>query len=275
MALSFLNCPSSRFSLPSLSSSKQQQGPSASSLLFSHCLHPQRLLRWASPKPLDNPSPNIICMQDVATPPIAPANETPLMKLKNVVPLSTPVEESGDVVSSSGGDESSFSITVVGASGDLAKKKIFPALFALYYEDCLPKVKENCSDKMEEFLRRCFYHSGQYDSEENFAELNKKLKEHEAPLHFGRIPGFPFPKWGDVTDITDFTLGPSVVVGYWLKHQVVCNDVHSDIQVSYYLGDEVEDKTMGGQCFRAGTMADSLQNSESLRERSKGVLSLL
>ena len=37
-------------------------------------------------------------------------------------------------------DESTVSITVVGASGDLAKKKIFPALFALYYEDCLPKV---------------------------------------------------------------------------------------------------------------------------------------
>lgn len=37
--------------------------------------------------------------------------------------------------------ESTLSITVVGASGDLAKKKIFPALFALYYEDCLPKVQ--------------------------------------------------------------------------------------------------------------------------------------
>ena len=32
------------------------------------------------------------------------------------------------------------SITVVGTSGDLAKKKIFPALFALFYEDCLPEV---------------------------------------------------------------------------------------------------------------------------------------
>lgn len=37
-------------------------------------------------------------------------------------------------------NESTVSIIVVGASGDLAKKKIFPALFALYYEDCLPKV---------------------------------------------------------------------------------------------------------------------------------------
>jgi glucose-6-phosphate 1-dehydrogenase len=37
-------------------------------------------------------------------------------------------------------NENTVSITVVGASGDLAKKKIFPALFALYYEGCLPEV---------------------------------------------------------------------------------------------------------------------------------------
>ena len=36
--------------------------------------------------------------------------------------------------------ETTVSITVVGASGDLAKEKIFPALFALYYEGCLPEV---------------------------------------------------------------------------------------------------------------------------------------
>lgn len=36
--------------------------------------------------------------------------------------------------------ESTVTVTVVGASGDLAKKKIFPALFALFYEGCLPKV---------------------------------------------------------------------------------------------------------------------------------------
>ncbi|KAJ0759354.1 putative glucose-6-phosphate dehydrogenase (NADP(+)) [Helianthus annuus] len=35
--------------------------------------------------------------------------------------------------------EPSLSVTIVGASGDLAKKKIFPALFALFYEDCLPQ----------------------------------------------------------------------------------------------------------------------------------------
>ncbi len=36
---------------------------------------------------------------------------------------------------------SSLSVVVVGASGDLAKKKIFPALFALYYEGLLPPVR--------------------------------------------------------------------------------------------------------------------------------------
>ncbi|XP_066347560.1 glucose-6-phosphate 1-dehydrogenase, chloroplastic-like isoform X1 [Miscanthus floridulus] len=109
---------------------------------------------------------------------------------------------------------STVSITVVGASGDLAKKKIFPALFALFYEDCLPEhftvfgyarskmsdeelrnmisttltcridKRENCGDKMEQFLKRCFYQSGQYNSEEGFAELDRKLKEKEA----GRLP---------------------------------------------------------------------------------------
>ncbi|XLT87002.1 hypothetical protein HN873_008755 [Arachis hypogaea] len=42
-----------------------------------------------------------------------------------------------------------------------------------------PPSAENCGEKMDEFLKRCFYHSGQYDSQENFAALDKKLKEHE------------------------------------------------------------------------------------------------
>lgn len=118
----------------------------------------------------------------------------------------------GDGPQEQGG--STVSITVVGASGDLAKKKIFPALFALFYEGCLPKhftvfgyartkmsdeelrsmisttltcridKRENCGDKMEHFLQRCFYQSGQYNSEEGFAELDRRLKEKEA----GKVP---------------------------------------------------------------------------------------
>ena len=33
---------------------------------------------------------------------------------------------------------------------------------------------------MNQFLKRCFYHSGQYNSEDNFAELDIKLKEKEV-----------------------------------------------------------------------------------------------
>ncbi|CAL5195568.1 unnamed protein product [Lathyrus oleraceus] len=105
---------------------------------------------------------------------------------------------------------SNLSITVVGASGDLAKKKIFPALFALFYEDCLPEnfivfgyartkmtdeelrnmisqtltcridKRANCADKMDQFLKRCFYHSGLYNSEDHFLDLDSKLKEKEG-----------------------------------------------------------------------------------------------
>ncbi|MQL73178.1 hypothetical protein Taro_005547 [Colocasia esculenta] len=150
-----------------------------------------------------------------ATSSSSPSKDIPFKELENESLSSIPSKEYSVIGGSIDcGIESTVSITVVGASGDLAKKKIFPALFALYYEDCLPKhftifgyarskmtdaelrnmvsktltcridKRENCNDKMDEFLKRCFYHSGQYDSEENFAELDKKLKEHEA----GRLP---------------------------------------------------------------------------------------
>ncbi|KAG8100081.1 hypothetical protein GUJ93_ZPchr0013g34453 [Zizania palustris] len=138
-------------------------------------------------------------------------------KVENGSPSEIIVDDFQDLISLSENDESTVTITVVGASGDLAKKKIFPALFALYYEDCLPKhftifgyarsnmtdaelrnmvsrtltcridKRENCNEKMEEFLKRCFYHSGQYDSEEHFRDLDKKLKQHEGSRVSNRL----------------------------------------------------------------------------------------
>lgn len=54
------------------------------------------------------------------------------------------------------------------------------------------KFRENCGEKMEEFLKRCFYHSGQYDSEENFAQLDKKLKEHEVVRFLIQLTGISY-----------------------------------------------------------------------------------
>jgi glucose-6-phosphate 1-dehydrogenase len=94
-------------------------------------------------------------------------------------------------------------VVVLGASGDLAKKKTFPALFALYNRDLLPKdfivlgysrskmtdeeFRQKCVSvgiknggaKLTEFEKRCFYVVGQYDSQESFKHLASVLEQHE------------------------------------------------------------------------------------------------
>lgn len=52
--------------------------------------------------------------------------------------------------------------------------------------------RENCGDKQEAFLKRCFYHAGQYSSEDSFRELSKKLHEHEVCVPFEVYFGFFF-----------------------------------------------------------------------------------
>ncbi len=104
--------------------------------------------------------------------------------------------------------EGPVSIIILGASGDLAKRKIIPALFSLYCQRLLPEkfqvvgfarsemsdeefrrmATENltcryapgnsCGELMEKFLRRCFYFRGRYDSPEAF----RALREHLLPL---------------------------------------------------------------------------------------------
>ncbi|CAN1295131.1 Glucose-6-phosphate 1-dehydrogenase 2, chloroplastic [Linum perenne] len=160
--------------------------------------------------------PRAVLKQDGAV--ATPANPAPKEEIKKKKSedglLSSSGISSQELKEAAGFDinekEFSVTITVVGASGDLAKKKIFPALFALYYEGCLPKhftvfgyarskmsdaelrnmvsktltcridKRDNCEEKMDQFLKRCFYHSGQYDSQEHFAQLDEKLKEHEG-----------------------------------------------------------------------------------------------
>lgn len=108
------------------------------------------------------------------------------------------------------GSKDFLSIVVLGASGDLAKRKVIPAMFALYYQGMLPETfvimgyarsdmsdekfrealearltcrideRESCAGKMDEFLKKCFYCRGGYDSEEGFERLNEKLNDHET-----------------------------------------------------------------------------------------------
>lgn len=122
-----------------------------------------------------------------------------------------------------------LSIVVVGASGDLAVKKIFPALFSLYCRNLLPEsfscygfsrtemsdeafrellmshltcrytpgVNE-CRKLMDAFLARCKYVDGNYDDPTSFAKLKLALESNETTdslltrLFYFSIPPFLF-----------------------------------------------------------------------------------
>ncbi|KAK9466804.1 glucose-6-phosphate dehydrogenase [Lipomyces arxii] len=98
-------------------------------------------------------------------------------------------------------------IVVLGASGDLAKKKTYPALFGLYRYGLMPKdikivgyartkmseedyhkrisqyiklPNETVETQLKEFIAMCTYVSGQYDQDEGFQSLTAHMKEIEG-----------------------------------------------------------------------------------------------
>ncbi|RSH88803.1 Glucose-6-phosphate 1-dehydrogenase [Saitozyma podzolica] len=112
-------------------------------------------------------------------------------------------------------------IVVLGASGDLAQKKTFPALFALYQQGYLPKdvhivgyartkmdldefyrretkyIKKNENDvelaktfdaKLSGFKKISSYISGQYDTDEGFQELREHLEKLENERSGSKSP---------------------------------------------------------------------------------------
>jgi len=113
--------------------------------------------------------------------------------------------------------EEGLSIVVVGASGDLARKKIFPALFSLYCQNYLPErfqvfgfarsgmddaefrqritehltcryaPGESCAERMDEFLARCHYLAGRYDSTDSFLDLFMLMREREGSGRANRV----------------------------------------------------------------------------------------
>ncbi|XVF41726.1 hypothetical protein PTKIN_Ptkin01aG0303000 [Pterospermum kingtungense] len=111
----------------------------------------------------------------------------------------------------------SLSIAVIGATGELARNKIFPALFALYYSGFLPENvgifgysrkdltdedlrsliastltcridhQQNCGDKMDMFLSRTYYLNGGYDNKEGMSKLNARMEHIEGGYQANRI----------------------------------------------------------------------------------------
>ncbi|XP_066598128.1 glucose-6-phosphate 1-dehydrogenase [Prorops nasuta] len=101
----------------------------------------------------------------------------------------------------------------LGASGDLAKKKIYPTLWWLFRDNLLPKtttffgyarsnltleeLREKCSpymkvksdeaEKYEEFWKLNHYMAGSYDTREDFAKLNQEIEKHENGIAANRL----------------------------------------------------------------------------------------
>ncbi|XP_030504197.1 inactive glucose-6-phosphate 1-dehydrogenase 4, chloroplastic isoform X1 [Cannabis sativa] len=111
----------------------------------------------------------------------------------------------------------SLCIAVIGATGELARRKIFPALFAMYYTGFLPENigifgysrknltdeelrsiiastltcrvdhQNDCGDKMDAFLSRTYYIHGGYDNREGMLKLNALMEHVEGGSEANRI----------------------------------------------------------------------------------------
>ncbi|CAI0382049.1 unnamed protein product [Linum tenue] len=162
---------------------------------------------WREPSPAKElkKKKNIITNNNQASP--AELVETPL-RSSQAHSLDSPVKvRSG----------ASLCIAVVGATGELARGKIFPALFALYYSGFLPEDvgifgysrkeltdedlrsiiasnltcridhQENCGDKMDAFLARTYHLNGGFDNREGMSKLNASMEQIESESEANRI----------------------------------------------------------------------------------------
>merc|ERR1719450_749806 len=104
-------------------------------------------------------------------------------------------------ISNNSGGTASHVFVVFGASGDLAKKKIYPTLWALYRDSLMPqgtqifgyarskmtvsqlrekcagtvKAKEGEEELLEQFWAVNHYVAGSYDSQEDFENFNEAM----------------------------------------------------------------------------------------------------
>lgn len=120
---------------------------------------------------------------------------------------------------------SPFSFVLFGASGNLAKLKIYPALYTLALKKRFPKdyvivgfartkmddaafrslveasiradMPEVTQSALNEFLSHVHYHEGRYDQEEDFAKLHERLADFERA-------------WASVVRLTYLSIPPSV-----------------------------------------------------------------
>lgn len=135
---------------------------------------------------------------------------------------------------------SPFSFILFGASGHLAKLKVYPALYVLALKKRLPtkyviagfarspldddsfrtlveksittNIPEVNQKVLTEFLTHCFYHQGEYLNEKNFHTLSTRLENMEKG-------------WKDPVRIAYFSVPPEVFPA--VSHNLCSGNVHS------------------------------------------------
>ncbi len=111
-------------------------------------------------------------------------------------------------------------LIIFGASGDLTHRKLLPALFSLYKKNLLPdefyilgcartkmtdeefrkrvsisineSSKENKQYELDNFVRLCNYHAGDYYSQETYIELSNKLNKMDKEYNINKRHIFYF-----------------------------------------------------------------------------------
>jgi len=176
-----------------------------------------------------------------------------------------------------------LNIIILGASGDLARKKIFPALFSLFCQNLLPKNTkffgfsrsqftheefrkkitadltcrytpgESCSVNMDEFLCRCFYQNGNYDSCDSFLNLYSLMSENSDVANAGRLFYYAVPP--SVFGAVAKAIGDSGLVlcdsgGEKWSRTVIEKPFGRDRQSSDFLTDELSKVFMEEQIYR-------------------------
>ncbi|KAI7857716.1 glucose-6-phosphate dehydrogenase [Circinella umbellata] len=156
-----------------------------------------------------------------------------------------------------------ITIIVFGASGDLAGKKTYPALFKLYSAGLLPKkvhitgyarsdlsreeyvkritahLKINSDSdkkKLDEFLKITDYTQGQYDQDESWKTLDKHVKELEQERNLEK---------GQKNRLFYMALPPSVFlpVAAGLSKYVYSSEGHNRLVIEKPFGKDLESST--------------------------------
>jgi glucose-6-phosphate 1-dehydrogenase len=120
--------------------------------------------------------------------------------LKDQAPCPLPKHSPADQDGNNTQGSYNVGVMVLGASGDLAKKKTFPALFHLYRNKLIPEsvvimgysrtkmsresfhkritgFVKGFEEEWKQFLTRCWYHDGAYDSAEDMKAAAKAMED--------------------------------------------------------------------------------------------------